>query len=201
MKLLLLGLLAVGVARSPGATPGTVLRQDDPLAAYRWKARVLLVFAPRADAPALAEQRRFLEKEKTGLRERDLVVLELTDGAKAETLRRQFNIRPENFTAILIGKDGGEKLRKSAPVSPKEIFDLIDAMPGSRKCVGSKNLRVSAPLREKSVSQRRRDAEVLVFPKRLPQHLPVVEVGFHAPNFLVGFVALARHEDDVVGLG
>jgi len=52
MKMLLLCLLAVGVARSPRATPATVPRQDDPLAPHRWKARVLLVFAPRTDAPA-----------------------------------------------------------------------------------------------------------------------------------------------------
>lgn len=122
-------LLVVGVARSPRTAPGTGPRQDDPLATYRWKSRVLLVFAPRADAPSLVAQRRSVEKEKAGFQDRALVVLELTDGAKAEALRRQFNIKPENFTVILIGKDGGEKLRKSGPVSPKELFDLIDSMP------------------------------------------------------------------------
>lgn len=123
MNLLLLSLLTLGVTRSPAP------RQDDPLAAYRWKARVLLVFAPRANAPALVEQRRFAEKEKANFQDRDLVVLELTDGAKADALRRQFGVKPEEFSVILIGKDGGEKLRKPVPVAPKELFDLIDSMP------------------------------------------------------------------------
>lgn len=129
MKLLLLSLLALGVARSPRAASMTAPPHDDPLATYRWKARVLLVFSSRPDAPAVAEQRRFLENEKTGIQDRDLVVIELTDGPKAETLRRQFNVKPEEFSVILIGKDGGEKLRKSVPVTPKELFDLIDSMP------------------------------------------------------------------------
>jgi hypothetical protein len=119
MNLLLLSAWALSVA----------LGQDDPLATYRWKSRVLLVFAPRADAPALAEQRRFIEKQKAGVQERDLVVLELTSGAKAETLRRQFAVKPEEFRVILMGKDGGEKLRKSAPIAPDELFGLIDSMP------------------------------------------------------------------------
>ncbi len=129
MKLLLLSLLAFGVARFPRTASPTGPRPDDPLAAYRWKNRVLLVFAPRTDAPALAEQRRFIEGEKAGFRERDLVVLELTDGTKADALRRQFNVRPDDFTVILIGKDGGGKLRKTASVTPKELFELIDSMP------------------------------------------------------------------------
>ncbi len=103
--------------------------QADPLAAYRWKFRVLLVFAPRADATALAEQRRFIENKKTGFQDRDLVVLELTNGAKAEALRQQFSVKPEVFAVILIGKDGGEKLRQTKPVAPGELFDLIDSMP------------------------------------------------------------------------
>lgn len=129
MKLLLLGLLLASVARPPRTAPGTAPRRDDPLAAYRWKNRVLLVFAPRADAPALAEQRRLIEEEKSGFQDRDLVVLELTGGAKAEALRRQFGVKPGEFLVVLIGKDGGEKLRKPVSVPPKELFDLIDSMP------------------------------------------------------------------------
>jgi len=49
--------------------------------------------------------------------------------ATAESMRSQFDIRPGQFTVILIGKDGEEKLRSMGQVSMEELFSLIDAMP------------------------------------------------------------------------
>jgi hypothetical protein len=33
------------------------------------------------------------------------------------------------FAAVLVGRDGGEKLRSAEPVPAEKLFDLIDAMP------------------------------------------------------------------------
>jgi hypothetical protein len=33
---------------------------------------------------------------------------------------------------VLIGKDGGEKLRRTTPLSPEELFAIVDAMPMRR---------------------------------------------------------------------
>lgn len=40
-----------------------------------------------------------------------------------------YNIDANDFSVILLGKDGGEKLRKKSFVSAAELFSLIDAMP------------------------------------------------------------------------
>ncbi|NJL13025.1 MAG: DUF4174 domain-containing protein [Microscillaceae bacterium] len=37
------------------------------------------------------------------------------------------------FTLLLIGKDGGEKLRSPEALPPSQLFALIDAMPMRRR--------------------------------------------------------------------
>lgn len=41
-------------------------------------------------------------------------------------------ILEERFAVVLIGKDGGEKYRSCTPISSRNIFDRIDAMPMRR---------------------------------------------------------------------
>ena len=48
---------------------------------------------------------------------------------EAEGLRRRFDVAPGSFAVILIGKDGGVKLRKTEPVKRQELYGLIDQMP------------------------------------------------------------------------
>jgi len=43
------------------------------------------------------------------------------------------------FQVLLIGKDGGVKLRSSEPVSMKDLFGLIDSMPMRQQEMESKN--------------------------------------------------------------
>ena len=52
----------------------------DPLQRYIGKSRVLLVFAPGEDDPALREQRRILASAAQEARQRDLVVVEILGG-------------------------------------------------------------------------------------------------------------------------
>ena len=49
--------------------------------------------------------------------------------ADAIATRRKFHLAPEDFTVILIGKDGGEKLRSKDPVPFDHLRETIDAMP------------------------------------------------------------------------
>lgn len=44
-------------------------------------------------------------------------------------LQEKFEIDPANFVLILVGKDGGVKLRKEEYTLMSDIFDLIDSMP------------------------------------------------------------------------
>jgi hypothetical protein len=108
------------------------------IAAMRWERRVLLVSAPSAQDATLAAQRRIIAGWKAAAEERDLSVVELVDGkvsGAADTgasLRQKYRLPGNAFTAILIGKDGGEKLRSSSPISAALLEDTIDAMPMRR---------------------------------------------------------------------
>lgn len=57
--------------------------------------------------------------------ERDLVVIIV----EKETEYKKYNVTPDQFTLLLIGKDGGEKFRSAKPVEIETIFRLIDSMP------------------------------------------------------------------------
>jgi hypothetical protein len=52
--------------------------------------------------------------------------------------RRRFHVRPNDFTVILIGKDGGEKLRAHQPISLDTLRSTIDAMPMRQEEMRSK---------------------------------------------------------------
>lgn len=115
------GLLFASVAPAPAAAP-------DPLARYRWNARVLVAVAPDAADPALVRQRRLFAAMGQGARERDLVLVEAA-GPSGEALRQALGCEPGVFTAVLIGKDGGAKLRSPDPLGADRLFPVIDAMP------------------------------------------------------------------------
>jgi hypothetical protein len=78
--------------------------------------------------------------QKEEVLDRDLVVFEILetgpsfintaqiDPHMAEAIRKKFDAPPGLFTVILVGKDGGVKLRQSPEVKLKDIFALIDAM-------------------------------------------------------------------------
>jgi hypothetical protein len=103
-------------------------------------ARPLLIFAPSPNDPQLQIQLRRLHDNAQALSARNIVVIaipynspsptsaQLTDSA-AQSARRRFNIAPTDFAVILIGKDGGEKLRSSKPLTLDKLIDTIDAMP------------------------------------------------------------------------
>ena len=84
------------------------------LSAHKNVHRVIAIVAPSPTDARAARQRTLLDRDLKGCTERDLVVVTLPG---------------ETFTILLVGKDGGEKKRWTAPVSVKEIFALIDAMP------------------------------------------------------------------------
>ena len=102
----------------------------DPLAAQRWRSRILVVSAPSAEDAGLKAQRIALGPVRDGLAERQLVVMEAVGpGPEAVTLRKRLNLPPDAFRAVLIGKDGGVKLVSEEPIPPQTLFATIDAMP------------------------------------------------------------------------
>ncbi len=96
---------------------------------YRWKNRVLLIFGnPTTDK--FQAQKTILAGNPEGLEDRDMVILE---PPQTNTLTERYKVDPKNFTVILVGKDGGEKLRQEEPVTLDQLFGLIDQMPMRRR--------------------------------------------------------------------
>ena len=113
------------------------------LDAFGWKNRVLIVFANPGNSDA-AEQRRLLLEDRPALSERDMVIIDVSGDAvkpifgaagtaTAAELRKDTGIQEDTrFAAILIGKDGGEKLRSTKPFPTALLERTIDAMPMRR---------------------------------------------------------------------
>lgn len=111
---------------------------------YRWKNRILLIFSPSEKNETYTKQLLSLVEGEKGLVERDIVIFKIFDKIGiapeneqltkiiCEQLRREFGIKKEQFCVILIGKDGGEKYRKSIMLSNENLFTIIDAMPMRR---------------------------------------------------------------------
>lgn len=108
---------------------------------FQWQNRPLLVFAPSARADPYRQQLEIARNHAAGFRERDMVTVAVVadnavtvDGTRAKDLsnaqmRRRYRVPEDRFAAILVGKDGTQKLRGDAPISAGKLFETIDAMP------------------------------------------------------------------------
>ena len=96
------------------------------LSEFHWKKRPVLVFADSEDDPAYQAQMELLREQPEDLLERDVIVLTDTDPQARSALR--LKMRPRGFMLVLVGKDGGIKLRKPRPWDVREITRSIDKM-------------------------------------------------------------------------
>ncbi|WP_246732922.1 DUF4174 domain-containing protein [Methylobacterium sp. BTF04] len=113
---------------------GATRAADDPLGAYRWTSRVLVISATDGADPRLVVQRSTVAAAKAGMAERDLVTIEiLGQGDSARRLRDRLGLPRDGFRVLLIGKDGGAKLNRDEPIPTRTLFDTIDAMPMRRE--------------------------------------------------------------------
>ena len=103
----------------------SVVSQD--LNEFIWEKRPIVVFANSPNDPSFQRQMALLEARKEALAERDVIVLTDTDPGAEGPLRKK--LRPRGFALVLIGKDGGVKLRKPAPWDVRELSRVIDKMP------------------------------------------------------------------------
>lgn len=71
-----------------------------------------------------------LRQEQEHIRDRDIEVKSIHYSKETAAEFRKWDIESTApFTFILIGRDGGEKLRSSDLVTIEKLFGLIDAMP------------------------------------------------------------------------
>ncbi|MEO1014423.1 MAG: DUF4174 domain-containing protein [Pseudomonadota bacterium] len=141
------------IVRDPdGGRPRLLDTRDGAaLDAFRWKYRLLIIWAEEPDAV----RAQIDDLEDADLIERDLLIVrmfgrvhgftvapsgerppwtrivDLTDTPFEEG--RGEGLRAPDYLAVLIGKDGDEKARWTAPVSASDLFGTIDAMPMRRR--------------------------------------------------------------------
>jgi len=131
--------LLVVVSMAQASEKGSVADLD--LDSLRWKNRVLVLFFPSESDASFQLQKRGLASSEQGVHDRDLMVLEISEQGQSRAgnqllseksvhdIRKRLGVVGGSFQVLLIGKDGGVKLRSSEPVSAKDIFGLIDSMP------------------------------------------------------------------------
>jgi hypothetical protein len=112
--------------------------EDVDLAAFKWQARPIIVFADSAADPRFGEQLELLAARAEDLVERDVVLILDADPARNSDLR--LKLRPRGFQLVLIGKDGGVKLRKPFPWSVRELSRTIDKMPMRQQEIRNRSL-------------------------------------------------------------
>ncbi|MDG5486062.1 DUF4174 domain-containing protein [Mycolicibacterium gadium] len=120
-----------------GSATAAAAELDD----YLWERRPLLVFAPTDRDPRLVETLSRIESSRCDFGDRDMVLgLMVNEGSstldgqevnpdEAQRLRDQYAIGESAFSVLLIGKDGGQKLRVDEVPDLSAIYDLIDGMP------------------------------------------------------------------------
>ncbi len=95
--------------------------------------RRLVVVVGRAEDPRVSEELTLLAQSKPALDERDVVVQSISPEA-ARRDRKELGVEAgTTFEVLLVGKDGGVKLRRQKPVAVAEISGLIDTMPMRRE--------------------------------------------------------------------
>jgi len=95
--------------------------------------RIVLIIGRPGD-PLIAEQTACLAQRRQALDDRDVRVVTVTPKEAARDWPAAAG-QPasDRFRVLLIGKDGGVKLRRDRPVDPAELESLIDTMPMRRQ--------------------------------------------------------------------
>ncbi len=89
----------------------------------------LVIVVGRPDDPLFVRQNEDLAHNSAALKERDVLVQTL-DPDDARRARPELRVPSQaSFEVLLVGKDGGVKLRSDKPVAASEIAALIDTMP------------------------------------------------------------------------
>jgi hypothetical protein len=131
------------MAHAPVEQPNTSSSNTGSNTGQLQRGRPVILFARDPASPLLAQQLELLGADPAGLKERMVTVTRIisdqghasaTGTAHNPSVTRQFqsqfNVDPEEpFLFILVGKDGGVKLRSRQVVGLDQLYGLIDSMP------------------------------------------------------------------------
>lgn len=111
------------------------------IASHKWRNRILLVLTDDINNTIYKNQIKELQAHETGLKERKLIVYqiskdkfktgltEITSWQKSIQLYKDYKQSKTTLEVLLIGLDGGIKLREIDLISCEALFGVIDVMP------------------------------------------------------------------------
>ncbi|WP_425237992.1 DUF4174 domain-containing protein [Ulvibacterium sp.] len=110
---------------------------------YQWKNRVLLFFDVSWESNAINSQLGKFSGVREEIVDRDLILFVATpkgiftgrghpQDMQLKDVYNTANVSEKFKGVVLIGKDGGVKLKKDFEINPQLVFDLIDSMPMRR---------------------------------------------------------------------
>lgn len=105
--------------------------------------RRLLLFAGDSTNADLQLQRQWLMSDTVGVEQRDIWIAVFAD---ARTFRRMYDhhsVDRDEFTLVLMKKDGTEHFRSEKPVPLKDLFEIIDSPPAQATEIGNSKPRNS----------------------------------------------------------
>ena len=123
----------------------------DILQDYLWRNRLVLLFTPTLSDPLYVKQVGLLNTQVSELLDRCLKLIivphnasPIVDGriglSSSSSFYTKFNVQDDEFTFILVGKDGTVKLKRvNKVVSSEVLFKRIDAMPMRRAEMATNN--------------------------------------------------------------
>ena len=131
---------ASSLAPSSLAPSSPTARTTTSLTALRDNYRPLLIFVPKANDLQLKIQLHYLQANPSAVTQRDIMAIAIPitgvapthitlTSVDAQSARQRFGVEPGDFLVILLGKDGGEKIRSNRPVTLEMLTEIIDAMP------------------------------------------------------------------------
>ncbi|TKD52847.1 DUF4174 domain-containing protein [Sphingomonas baiyangensis] len=118
-------LLPLAIATAAAPAPEQIEREK----------RTLIVFAPSQRDARLARQLALLDSDRGVLADRDVHVVKVVGDSVAGAydyaghLRARYGVANESFETVLLGRDGGVKLRTDDAVALPRLAATIDAMP------------------------------------------------------------------------
>ncbi len=104
------------------------------LSQYRWENRLVLLLTESNDNAEYQEQITIFHNENKGLKERKIIVYRVVP---SDELFKEYKKTESAFEFVLIGLDGGEKLRRNSHLSIEKLYAIIDGMPMRRSELGN----------------------------------------------------------------
>jgi len=106
---------------------------------YQWKNRIILLKDTNIDSDWLQAQLKRLNSRQQEFSNREVLLFLITDSSVYNEKREVMNLQADSIVSnyglanfaglVLIGKDGGAKLKEEFIVNPSTIIKLIDDMP------------------------------------------------------------------------